>query len=202
MKKTKVEVEKLKNDILEVALDIFLTKNYSETNIKDITDRLGTTRTPVYYHFRNKYEIYVQVVENYLAEKIETFREILLNDADFFIKIEKDLHVCTQQAVSENVIFSEITTNPELSGILQRRKETFDTIYGYKLLAVEEAKKKGQLRKDVDSYEIVDHLYLLHFGLLEMSQCNYHCFSPERMEKLVKKQAETIKSLYAAFRLK
>jgi len=107
MKKTKAEVEKLKNDILEVSLDIFLTKNYSETNIKDITDRLGTTRTPVYYHFKNKYEIYVQVAERYLKEKAEIFREILLSGEDFFVKIGKDLRVCTRQAVSENIIFSE-----------------------------------------------------------------------------------------------
>lgn len=196
MKKCKADVEKLKNDILEVSLDIFLTKNYSETNIKDITDRLGTTRTPVYYHFRNKYEIYAQVVENYLQEKAETFRSILLADEDFFVKIGRDLRVCTQQAVSENIIFSEITTNPELENILQMRKNTFETIYGYKLHAVEAAKKSGQLRADVDSQEVVEHMYLLHFGLMEMSQCNYFIFESERIDRLVEKQIATIRTLY------
>ena len=155
MKKSKDDVAKLKNEILETALDVFLNKNYSEVNIKDISNRLGITRTPIYYHFNNKYEIYAQVVEQYLRDKTTLFREILMTDEDYFIKIKKDLSLCTKQVISENIIFSEISTNPELSEILRWRKETFDAIYGYKLAAVDSAIKKGELSEEIDPNALV-----------------------------------------------
>ena len=47
MKKSKNEVEKLKLDILDAAELIFLKKNYSEVNVREITEQLGITRTPI-----------------------------------------------------------------------------------------------------------------------------------------------------------
>jgi len=196
MKKAKTEVEKLKSEILDTALDIFLTKNYSETNIRDISERLGVTRTPIYYHFNNKYEIYSQVVERYLEHKTVIFREILTAKEDFYVKVRNDLDVCTRQAISENVIFSEINTNPELSAILELREKTFDTIYGFKLDAVKEAIKNGELKADTDPNGLVDNLYLLHFGFLELSECTYHKFSQESIDRLIDMQIENIRRTY------
>ena len=47
MKKSKNDVEKLKLDILDTAEAIFLKKNYSEVNVREITEQLGITRTPI-----------------------------------------------------------------------------------------------------------------------------------------------------------
>ena len=196
MKKSKTDVERLKSDILDTALEVFLTKSYSEVNIKDISDRLGITRTPIYYHFTSKYEIYSQVAESYLMKKINVFREVLMKEDDFYHKIRQDLSLCTRQAISENIIFSEISTNPELEEVLQWRKETFDTIFSLKLAAVRTAVKRGELAPDVDEYELVNYLYLLHFGFLEMQQCTYHQFSSEIIDTLIDRQIENIRALY------
>lgn len=196
MKKSKIDVEKLKSDILDTALQVFLTKNYSEVNIKDISDRLGITRTPIYYHFTNKYEIYAQVAESYLMRKINMFREILMKEDNFYHKIRQDLSLCTRQAISENIIFSEISTNPELKEILHWRKEAFDTIFSFKLAAVRAAIKKKELSPAIDEIELVNYLYLLHFGFLEMLQCSYHDFSSEMIETLIDRQIENIRALY------
>ena len=196
MKKSKTDVERLKSDILDTALEVFLTKNYSEVNIKDISDRLGITRTPIYYHFTNKYEIYAQVAESYLMRKINMFREILMKEDDFYHKIRQDLGLCTKQAISENIIFSEISTNPELKEVLQWRKEAFDTIFSFKLAAVRAAVKRKELSSEIDEYELVNYLYLLHFGFLEMQQCCYHDFSNKIIETLIDRQIENIRAIY------
>ena len=47
MKKSKNDVEKLKLDILDTAEAIFLKKNYSEVSVREITEQLGITRTPI-----------------------------------------------------------------------------------------------------------------------------------------------------------
>lgn len=198
MKRSKQDVEKLKTDILDTAQEIFMIKNYSDTNIKDITDRLGVTRTPVYYHFNNKYEIYQQVAYRYLEEKLDTFRDILEGDKSFFEKVRLDLIVCTQQAVCENVLFSEIGSNPELAEILKRRQEVSEIIYGYKLDSIAMAKEQGELRKDADEEELTGKLYLLHYGVIEMKKCIFHDFTPQLVERLVEQHIEDLRRNYGA----
>lgn len=198
MKKSKNDVEKLKLDILDTAEAIFLKKNYSEVNVREITEQLGITRTPLYYHFSSKLEIYTQVVERYLERKVELFRGIHHAEDAFFVKVKKDLALCSSQNIQETTLFSEIVTNPELADILQKRRETFDQIYGLKRFSVQEAVKQGELREDVNPEEVVDSLYLIHFGLTEMCHCNYHTFSQEAVDRLISQQIEGMQNLFGA----
>ena len=196
MKKSKNDVEKLKLDILDTAEAIFLKKNYSEVNIREITEQLGITRTPLYYHFSSKLEIYTQVVERYLGRKVELFRGIHHAEEAFFVKVKKDLALCSSQNIQETTLFSEIVTNPELGDILQKRRETFDKNYGRKQFATKEAVTQGELSEDVNPEEVVDSLYLLHFGLTEMCHCNYHTFSQETVDRLISQQIEGMQNRF------
>lgn len=65
--------QKARNDlqresILEVAARLFIEKGYGGTNINDIADALGCTRTAVYYYFDNKEEILEGLTEE-ITEK-------------------------------------------------------------------------------------------------------------------------------------
>ena len=196
MKKSKSDVEKLKTDILDTAEKLFLLKNYSEVNVRDITEQLGITRTPCYYHFSSKYEIYAQVVDRYLEKKLELFRQIHESEDPFFDKVRRDLELCTNQVIMETALFSEISTNPDLASIQQKRRETSDQIYELKRRAVEKGKKNGELRKDVNADEVVEDLYLIHFGLTEMAHCSYRTFSADTISRLITQQIIHLKMQY------
>jgi AcrR family transcriptional regulator len=43
--------------ILAVALELFASKGYAATSVRDITERLGMTKASLYYHFTSKEEI-------------------------------------------------------------------------------------------------------------------------------------------------
>src|ERR1700735_3413873 len=43
--------------ILDIALDLFSEKGYDKTSLRDIADRLGTTKAALYYHFARKEDI-------------------------------------------------------------------------------------------------------------------------------------------------
>lgn len=63
--------------ILAVALELFASRGYAGTSIRDITDRLEITKSALYYHFASKEEI--------LAALVSPFREdlrALLDEAD------------------------------------------------------------------------------------------------------------------------
>jgi AcrR family transcriptional regulator len=52
--------------ILEIARDLFTSRTYAGTSMQDIAERLGTTKSALYYHFKSKEEI----LDALLAESI------------------------------------------------------------------------------------------------------------------------------------
>ena len=56
----------LRSAILDVAARLFIERGFGSTNIRDIADALGVTRTAVYYYFRSKDDILVTFSERIL----------------------------------------------------------------------------------------------------------------------------------------
>lgn len=47
--------------ILEIALELFIEEGYDKTSIRDIAERLGTTKAALYYYFKSKSEILLEL---------------------------------------------------------------------------------------------------------------------------------------------
>ena len=47
--------------ILDIALDLFIEHGYDRTSIRDIAERLGTTKAALYYHFKSKGDILLEL---------------------------------------------------------------------------------------------------------------------------------------------
>ncbi|MCF6340160.1 MAG: TetR/AcrR family transcriptional regulator [Sulfurimonas sp.] len=63
-----------KEMILEVAEKLFANEGYTATSIDDIARKCDITKAAIYYHFKNKYELYVFILENnfsLLAKAVE-----------------------------------------------------------------------------------------------------------------------------------
>src|SRR5271156_1295810 len=45
--------------ILDIALELFNEQGYDKTSLREIADRLGTTKAALYYHFERKEDILV-----------------------------------------------------------------------------------------------------------------------------------------------
>lgn len=45
--------------ILDVALDLFVRKGYTETSLREIASELGFTKAALYYHFESKQDIFL-----------------------------------------------------------------------------------------------------------------------------------------------
>lgn len=61
MRRTRQEAEETRHRILEAAVELFEARGYSATRIQDIADRTGLTRGAVYWHFKNKNELYLHI---------------------------------------------------------------------------------------------------------------------------------------------
>ena len=55
--------EERKNEILDVAEELFVTKGYDNTSTNDILNRVGIARGTLYYHFKSKEDILNAMIE-------------------------------------------------------------------------------------------------------------------------------------------
>ena len=58
-------------DVLNAAKKIFCEYGFDNTNLNDIARELNTTRTPIYYYFENKQNLYEAVVKKHLTGKLD-----------------------------------------------------------------------------------------------------------------------------------
>jgi AcrR family transcriptional regulator len=66
-----VEHEKRREEILRKALEVFVVEGYDDATYQKIADRCGVQRTTLYLYFKNKQDIFKNVVKQ-LTETIET----------------------------------------------------------------------------------------------------------------------------------
>lgn len=63
--------------ILDIALELFTEHGYDKTSMRDIAERLGTTKAALYYHFKSKADILLE-----LHLRLHGLGERLLNELD------------------------------------------------------------------------------------------------------------------------
>jgi TetR/AcrR family transcriptional regulator, acrAB operon repressor len=62
MRRTKQEAEQTRQKVIEAALKLFSRNGYSQTTLAMIATEAGYSRGPIYWHFRNKDELYEAVL--------------------------------------------------------------------------------------------------------------------------------------------
>ena len=71
--------EDRKNEILDVAEQLFVEKGYDNASTNDIIARIGIARGTLYHHFSSKEEILDAIIDRMTRESIESARMIVKN---------------------------------------------------------------------------------------------------------------------------
>jgi TetR/AcrR family acrAB operon transcriptional repressor len=74
-RKTREESEQTRQDILNVALDLFHARGYARTTLEQIARGAGVTRGAIYWHFKDKVALFLG-----LKEDVERSTETRLED--------------------------------------------------------------------------------------------------------------------------
>jgi len=104
-----VEHEKRRNEILEKALDVFITEGYVDTTLQKIADKCRITRTTLYLYFKNKKDIFNYSIKLLLA-KVEEDIGLIRSDPSLD-SVEKIIEVLMK-------IFSHIEENRRLLSVI------------------------------------------------------------------------------------
>ncbi len=120
---TVVEHDKRREEILERSLDVFIDEGYEDVTFQKIADRCGITRTTLYIYFKNKREIFLFSIKQFLS-----------NLEERLIKIATDTTISTEKVLKDMIkfILKKCEENRKLFAILlpylvQLKKSGVDT---------------------------------------------------------------------------
>lgn len=68
-----------RGEILKVARNLFLTKDYDKTTMVDIMDALEIAKGTIYHYFRSKEALFEAVIEDIVEENIKRMRTLVKN---------------------------------------------------------------------------------------------------------------------------
>lgn len=69
--------ELVREQLIDIAADLFATKGYAQTGINDIASAIGLGRSAVYHYFRNKEEILAALVESEALTPSHQLQELM-----------------------------------------------------------------------------------------------------------------------------
>ena len=56
---------KSKNRIMDAALQVFVSKGYSDTRMDDIVDMSGLSKGAIYHHYKSKKDLFISLIEHW-----------------------------------------------------------------------------------------------------------------------------------------
>lgn len=81
VRKTKEEAEKTRKDLIEAARRVFHQCGVSRSTLEKIAKEAGVTRGAVYWHFKDKAELFFAMREDVFKPMVERTDSFLLSDA-------------------------------------------------------------------------------------------------------------------------
>ncbi len=181
VRKTKEDAEITRKQIINAAREVFLSKGVSKTTLEQIATRAGVTRGAVYWHFKNKTELFHAMRDQVVLPLIDSLDETLLpvedasSTTDPLHAIENFLRITVQklndhQETRETyeIMMSKCEYVDEFEDVLQQILNNCSGI----VVKLEQAYQKAQDKKLVSASHNASQLamdtHLFFSGLLHM----------------------------------
>lgn len=171
-RRTREESLETREKLLKSAFDVMTEKPFSNVTMKEIAERIGLSKGAAYWHFRNKNEILVQLI-NLICKELEGEQELAVSGNDALVKIRNYYMVRMEKN-------TQITRLEKIHILFQRRlewpKEVHEKVYEIlrdrtynEQRLVErvlcEGQENGEVRRDISPREISGLISAIFFGL-------------------------------------
>lgn len=182
VRKTKEEATETRNQLLDAAETVFYNKGYSQTTLMDVAEYVGMTRGAIYWHFKNKVDLFEAMVER-VSLPLEMLGEECADEnepdplgklREFSISLLRDVTTDERKRRVFSILFHKFEQNGQAEELEKRQAMSFIECTNRIERSLINAINKGQLPQDLDVHQaaIIKHAYFA--GLL-----NNWLFLPE-----------------------
>jgi AcrR family transcriptional regulator len=166
------KMDNTKDFIIEEAFKLFLNHSYEAVSISDISQAIGFTKGALYHHFKNKEDLFKEVIDKYLyipgvnvdVDTISFYDYIQLSmaEADKIIKSIFN-NSLTFTPINYFSLFTDAFRH--YPGYAKDKASYINTEIEKTKIVLENAIKSGEIRNDIDPSLMATHYFSMNMGL-------------------------------------
>jgi TetR/AcrR family transcriptional regulator, acrAB operon repressor len=173
-RKTKEEADKTRTNILYTALNLFFEKGYARTSLDDIASACGITRGAIYWHFKDKADLFLTLGQHLDEEAKMNYSEILENTKSLEGMISEIGNYLAQFEENEDywkfysLVNYKTEWNEELEPVLSQHREELRDLVRALGQTLARLKAEGRLRSNINAEETALATWAFIEGLVGM----------------------------------
>lgn len=177
VRKTKENAELTKQSIIHAAREVFLARGVSRTTMEHIAAQAGVTRGAIYWHFKNKIDVFHAMREQVFLPLIDRMDDTLLTSGseaplarieNFLLGTIQVLDESIETRQTYEIMMIKCEYVDEFADVLQQIMLNCSGITEKMALTYERAHVKGELREGLDPQQLAQDTHLFFSGLLHM----------------------------------
>ena len=167
---TTKEKKRKREEIIKKGIEVFSRKGYHRTKISDITDSLHISTGTFYIYFKNKRDLFIEVIEDVFRNIVGEAASAIKEEDDFFARLKIRGVVFYENYTRYNEILNQLRA--EMAGDDQWPEEKLKKIYhGLTkpvIREIQEAVQKGIIREidpDLMAYALTGLIEIMSLRL-------------------------------------
>lgn len=173
-RRTKADAQETRERILDAAEHVFHDRGVSRTSLSDIAKKAGVTRGAIYWHFKNKHDIFAAMFDRQrLPMESLVMRAEDPDESDPLGRFREALIYVLRQTVLDpgrrrvfEIMFQKCEFTMETDPLMQRQQEAFREGALSARRTFQNAIAHGQLPETLDIERAVIQLHVQITGLL------------------------------------
>ncbi|MBC3766135.1 TetR family transcriptional regulator [Neptunicella marina] len=158
VRKTKEEAAATRDQLLDSAESVFFDKGFANTTLMDVANHAGLTRGAIYWHFKNKHDLFEAMIER-VHLPIEALAEACADEnetdplgkfKEFSVQLIRLIATDKRQQRVFSIMLHKFEFNGDVTQIEDRQKVSFVECHDRIKRTLKNAIKRGQLPKDLD----------------------------------------------------
>jgi len=126
-----------RTQILSIAKRLFIQQGYHGLAMRQISEALGVTKAALYYHFKDKEELFMAILESYLDEMEITMDGLLAAGGSRRVQVQQFVRSVLYQPAEERAIIR--LGSQEISQVSPEARQAFNRVYQEKFIGKIEA---------------------------------------------------------------
>ena len=138
----------LRQSIITAAKHLLVDQGYHGLSMREIAEAVGVSKAALYYHFHDKEQLLLAILEAYLDEIEELVTAIHARTPDSRQRIELLIKSILEQPADQRAIIR--LASQEMPSLSQAARKDFDSLYQRKFLGkIEAIISEGIQRKEI-----------------------------------------------------